>query len=556
MESTVLGIPLLLGISLMGGALGAWFFQRLRIPQVVGYIAIGLMLGNAGFGIMQSEHISQLRPLNLFALGLIGFLVGGELKIDTFKKYARQFSAILFGEGISAFILVSIGSFIVLYFVMGEVRYAIAAAVVFGAIASATDPASTIDVLWEYRSLGVLTTSITAIVALDDALAMSLYALGTGVAKLLSSGEVDFFHEIMLISIEVFGALIAGGIFAIILRFILKRMKKSERSLAISIGLILLLIGISVQSGMDIILATMMMGFTLINLEPRRSEDIFKLLRGFSEPIYVLFFVLVGARLTITGLPGWLWLIVVIYIIGRSVGKISGAWIGARISGAEEKVRHYLGIGLFAQGGVAVGLSIMASHNLSGIMISDGLSLGDAIIYAITTTTLIVQVSGPPLVKYVIQKSGEAGRNITDEDVIVTYKVNDVMTKGIEPFKENMRIVDAIDAFSRTSADIIPVVNNSGNFIGTVSLYNMRNVLGDQSTWQWLLVNDILEPTSDQVDPQSPLQEALDYMNQLHINQMPVVKKGEQQTPVGMLDINHVKRQIADEVIQRKSAMV
>ena len=43
---------------------------------------------------------------------------------------------------------------------------------------------------------------------------------------------------------------------------------------------------------------------------------------------------------------------------------MAGAWIGAKISGAEPVVRQYTGLSLFAQGGVAIGLSIMATQHL------------------------------------------------------------------------------------------------------------------------------------------------------------------------------------------------
>ena len=45
-------ILLLLGISIFLGAVGGKLFQRLKIPQVVGYIVIGLIVGQTGFGLI------------------------------------------------------------------------------------------------------------------------------------------------------------------------------------------------------------------------------------------------------------------------------------------------------------------------------------------------------------------------------------------------------------------------------------------------------------------------------------------------------------------------
>ena len=73
------GVLMILGLGVFGGMAGAWFFQKIHFPQVVGYIVIGLLLGETGFGLVHPADVENLRLLNLFSLGIIGFLVGGEL---------------------------------------------------------------------------------------------------------------------------------------------------------------------------------------------------------------------------------------------------------------------------------------------------------------------------------------------------------------------------------------------------------------------------------------------------------------------------------------------
>lgn len=554
MENVNIGILFILGAGVFGGLMGAWLFQRMRIPQVVGYIAIGLILGQSGFQVIKQSDIAALQPFNLFALGIIGFLVGGELKLEILKKYARQFVAILLGEGLGAFILVGVPVMLIVYMVIGNFAVALAAGIVTGAIASATDPASTIDVLWEYRARGILTLSITAIVALDDALAMSLYGLGTSTAEILTTSSGSILHGMSRIAVELFGAVGIGIACAFIFRFLLRWFHQKERSLALSLGLILLLIWISSSYSMDVILATMTAGCMLINIAPRRSAELFELMRGFSVPIYVMFFVLVGARLGVSEMPGWLWFIVLVYVLGRSIGKISGAWLGARCTGSESVVRRYLGLGLFAQGGVAVGLSIMASEHLSGVMFSEHLSLGDAIIFSITTTTLIVQVLGPPLVKLAIKLAGEAGRNVTDEDVIGTLKVADVMRDDVQTIPENLRLAEVISNFTEHDYLICPVVNRSGKLIGTVSLNEMKSVLADRQSWEWLLASDVMQHVApeEKAYDDSPLKEVLDYMHELNIDQLPVIDRHKDNRPVGMLDMVHIRKRIGEELIRRQ----
>ena len=147
-----MGLLTIIGLCIFGGVLGAWVFQKLHVPQVVGYIVIGVLIGESGLRVVDHTDILALQPFNLFALGLIGFLVGGELRGSIFKKYGKQFTAILLGEGLAAFFLVGVTTTLIVQMVCHDWVISLAAGTVFGAIASATDPASTIDVLWEYRT--------------------------------------------------------------------------------------------------------------------------------------------------------------------------------------------------------------------------------------------------------------------------------------------------------------------------------------------------------------------------------------------------------------------
>ena len=86
-----LNIILLMGLAIFFGTAGAKMFQKIRIPQVVGYIVIGLIIGESGLNIIGRETVESLSSLNMFALGIIGFMIGGELRGEVFKKYGKQF---------------------------------------------------------------------------------------------------------------------------------------------------------------------------------------------------------------------------------------------------------------------------------------------------------------------------------------------------------------------------------------------------------------------------------------------------------------------------------
>ena len=167
------GLPILLviGFAIFVGSIGARVFQRLHVPQVVGYIVIGVLAGRSGLRLIDDRTIQALLPFNAFALGLMGFMIGGELRGEVFRKYGRQFFKILLAERMWAFVTVGLLVGTTAALVTGDVITSVALGLMFGALSSATAPAATVNVLWEYKTRGVLTTAVFAVVALDDALA-------------------------------------------------------------------------------------------------------------------------------------------------------------------------------------------------------------------------------------------------------------------------------------------------------------------------------------------------------------------------------------------------
>ncbi|MDP8236895.1 MAG: cation:proton antiporter [Candidatus Erginobacter occultus] len=547
------GVLFILGVGAFGGILGASLFQHFRIPQVVGYIAIGLLIGRSGLGIVGPEDIVALGLFNLFALGLIGFMVGGELRLGTLQRYRKQFVSILLGEGLGAFFLTGLLTGAAVWYLTRDGAISLAAGIVFGAIASATDPASTIDVLWEYRARGVLTTTLIAIVALDDALAMTLYGLGTSTAGLLTGGTLSLGEVALKIGVDLFGAVVLGFLLGCLLNFIFRWMRQKEKTLGTALGAILLAIGIAVAAEMDIILATMALGVTLTNLAPRRSKELFSLAQSFSSPIYVVFFVLVGARLDIGGMPLWLWGVVGLYVIGRSLGKIGGAGWGARIMHSPPAVQRYSGIGLFAQGGIAVGLSIMASQHLGAVEFRPGMTLGDMIIFTVTASTLIVQILGPPLVKLAVKRAGEAGRNVTEEDILSQWTVRNLMDRETRLIREEEPIAEIIRAFSEHDDTSYPVVGPENRMVGIITLERIQNVLTSRDTWRWLVASDVMIPVREKITASSTLKDALELMEQLKFEQIPVVSDDGQDRAVGVLDRQKLKKRVSEEVWQRQN---
>lgn len=392
-------ILLLLGFAILAGMAGGKVLQRFGIPRVVGYILIGLLLGDNLAGLLPRDYLTLLNPVSQIALGFIGFMVGGELKAEVFRKYGPKFLVILLCEGLLAAILVGVA----VTWLTGKPHLGL----LLGALASATAPAATVNVLWEYRSRGPLTTTILAIVALDDGLGLLLYAFAVTVAQvLLGTGTVVGWMVWLEPVREILGSLVLGGVAGLLVYLVMLRLKgDSNQTLTLLSGAVLSVCGLAATFELSQILANMAMGVVLVNFLPQSKEEAFDAIKAFTPPIYVLFFVFIGARLDLAILPR-LGLVGLVYLAGRTLGKMAGAWLGGSISHAPESVRKYLGWALFSQAGVAIGLALDISHRFS-VLGPAGREVGDTVLNVIAATTVVVQILGPPAVKYAIGRAGE-----------------------------------------------------------------------------------------------------------------------------------------------------
>lgn len=383
---------LMVGIAVLAGLFTGKGAERIRIPMVVGYIIAGVIFGESGLGLIKASSTGLLTNI---ALGFIGFGIGSQLRLSVLKRLGSSIICISLLEAFGAFILVSVG----VTLLTGKLYLGL----IFGALASATAPAATVDVLEEYQSKGPLTTSLLAVVGIDDGIALLLFGFGISIAtSLLGSGTTileGLLHPLM----DIGGSIVLGATLGFLYSKVVRWMGSRNETLILSVGVVVLACGAAEYLKLSLIMTNMIIGIVSCNLLPMKARNIQEAVGGFTPPIYVLFFVLVGARLNIMNLPQ-MGLIGVVYLLLRAIGKFGGAYIGSVISHAPEVVRKYLGLGLFSQAGVAVGLSLAAAKILDEAGHYD---LSSMVINVIAATTFVVQIIGPPCTKIAIVKAGE-----------------------------------------------------------------------------------------------------------------------------------------------------
>ncbi|WP_041610898.1 cation:proton antiporter [Treponema brennaborense] len=520
---------LLFGLIMFLGALGGRLFQKLKIPQVVGYIVIGIVIGQSGFQILSSNVITALEPVSSIALTLIGFLIGGELKSSVIKKYGKQFVGILLFESIVPFFVVSIVVTGVSYLVTKDLGTSIAFGLLLGSIASATAPAATTDVLKENRTRGPLTVTVLGIVAMDDAVALILYAITSSIAASLLGGQGgNVGAQLLGVLYDVGGSIAIGSLVGFLLgKFVHNVMTDEGRILSFSLGALLLTTGICQFLDLDNILAAMSIGFFMVNFAPVKIRPTFSMVEKFTPPIYVLFFVLVGAKLNIWNVTAFVGVLALVYIVCRTVGKSVGARFGAWLTKAPPTVGKYLPFCLLSQAGVAIGLSIAAGQDFAA-------TIGPTIMLIVTATTFVVQLIGPVCVKHGVQKAGECGLDINEEDLMKQTSVADVTWSGQSIcsaespaiVSETTTLNHIIDSFSRNGNLNYAVKDADGKLIGVITIEHLKECLLISELSESLVAFDVMEPVKVTCTGETPVPDIYRQFTEHDTEMIPIVAAG------------------------------
>lgn len=394
-------ITMAIGAALLLGWVAGLVCRRLKIPMVVGWLLVGVVFGKSLFAVFNDTNLEGLVIFTYLALAVIGFDIGGELAFSKIRALGKSILWISLLETLGASICVALAVYI-----YTRKMYI---ALVFGALAAATAPAATVDVLREYQASGPLTTTTFAVVGIDDAYAVILYSFAIFLAKLfLTHKDVNVSEVVFRPSFDIIGSFALGIAVGVLFLFLIRHYTARRGLMVLTWGVIVLVTGLANFLNLSLILANMALGLTIVNFTRWKREDLFEIMRGTTQPVFVIFFVLVGAQLDATKLAS-LGVIGLLYIVFRSGGKMSGAYLGGVISKSHDSVRKYLGLCLFSQAGVAIGLATQTMITFGrGGYGPAGVDLGVMAISIIAATSLVFQLAGPPLTRYAVFKSGEA----------------------------------------------------------------------------------------------------------------------------------------------------
>lgn len=417
MESSRLDAYLLLGLALVIGQLFSRFLERVKLPSLVGLLLAGILLGTSGFNLINSHHLEALHFIPDIALALVALSLGLELKFVVVRSLGIGIITVILFESLLTFTLIALGTWLV----SGSIPLGLAA----GAVGAASAPTSPLATVKEYRARGPLCNATFAITGFDDTIgiiifsfastiAYSLYAIQNGLG--LEQGSLA--QQLLVIPLlEIFSAVLCGGILGVLYKILTRKLRHSNMFLLWTLAMIFLAQGISYYFEFSLILTNMVMGIVVINLiHSTQQEKILRSLEGLMPSVFTLFFVITGARLNISTIPGIGW-IGLTYIICRTAGKWIGASGGALAARLEPNIRRFAWTGLLSQIGVGIGLSLVLVEKFRPLG-AEATAMAEQILVIVTATSLVFEIIAPMIFKWGLTRAGEIplGTHSSEED--------------------------------------------------------------------------------------------------------------------------------------------
>ena len=421
-------VQILLSIVMCGlaGLLMSRVCKLLKLPAVTGYLVAGILVGcfclgrisiggyHLGFGEADFSDIGALGIVSEIALGFIAFSIGSEFRLSELKKTGKQATVIGIFQAIATAAVCAAGLFGVHYLliaVTGKDYLPIPAVLILSAIATATAPAATLMVVRQYKARGPLTNLLLPIVALDDAVGLIVFAVLFGVAKAVQGGQPDLISIIVEPVIEIVASVLLGAL----LGFVLSKLEKIFHSNSNRLSLVIIFVFATValtqlknlhigevHIGFSSLLTCMMCGTVFCNV-CECSNEMMSRADGWTKPLLIIFFVISGAELDLTVFLKPIFVLIgLAYIVARCIGKYFGAMVSAKMTKCPPDIVKYLGITLFPQAGVALGM--VSTVCADGLISAE---IASVVRFVILFAVLVYEIFGPVATKWALTRAGD-----------------------------------------------------------------------------------------------------------------------------------------------------
>ncbi|MEQ8938795.1 MAG: cation:proton antiporter, partial [Gammaproteobacteria bacterium] len=368
--------------------------QRTLLPRVTLLLIFGILIGPNVFDLIPQSIFSSFDLFANVALLMIGFLVGGHLTRKLMHSIGRELLAVSLGA--------VIGTVTVVALCLSLLGLPVEIAIMLGCIATATDPAATMDVIEETHSGGRFSELLTSIVALDDALGLIIFSLGVALTGLLNGAD-GIVTPLLVAAKDILGAVAIGVLIGVPAAYFTGRIQPGRPMLFEALGIVFLCGGLALYFEVSYLLAAIVMGMVVVNLAEHHDYP-FHEIENIEQPFLILFFVLAGASLQYQSLLG-IGVIGFVYILARIAGKVIGVQLGGRCCQSTAETRNWMGFALLPQAGVAMGMALVAAEQFPDYR--------QLLLSVVISTTIFFELVGPVFTGFALRKASDGSANVS-----------------------------------------------------------------------------------------------------------------------------------------------
>jgi len=388
---------LTLGSILLLGLITSELGRRTFLPRVTLLLLFGVLIGQDVLDIIPTIFSDRFEIIADMTLLMVGFLLGGKLTLKSLNHSAKK----IFWISICAALVTTVTVSLCLLLLL-DVPLTIA--ILLGCIASATAPTAILDVVLESEYKGPFSNLLLSIVAIDDAWALILFAVGLAVVTSIN-GHAASPSALFIIAKDIGGAFLVGIIIGFPAAYLTGRLRPGQPILTEALGIVFLCGGIALWLDVSFLIAAMTMGAIIANFA-RHHDYPFHEIEGIEWPFMVIFFVLAGALIEFSSLRE-IGLIGIVFIISRAMGKYLGAFLGSQFAKADKPTKQWMGLALLPQAGVAIGMTLVATKHFP--------EYSQVLLSVIISTTVFFEIIGPVFTRLALKKAALSQQRTTDK---------------------------------------------------------------------------------------------------------------------------------------------
>jgi len=580
-----LTVGLLLGVALAAGQLA----RLLHLPSVTAYLLVGLALGphtpllnfaewaaaQAGYSVslagyhVSEEHLAHLEPVGKFAIALVLFNIGCHFPLSNFRRVVKRLLPISLGELAATMVLVTCGLWL-----LGTLRTETGlnwqTALLFGALALATAPATTVLVLKESRSEGPLTEFTIGLVALNNLASIVVFELLFVVVHAMRSADTSIGLEYLELTRDLIAATFLGLVAGLAVGFFCGIVPPT-RWLVLLTAVIAPLMAACELLQVPYLLTFLTMGITVASTSDL-ADEVCESLDRLTGLLCVVFFVIHGAEMDL----GKLWAagaVGVVYIALRCAGKYFGVFFTANAHRDGPLVKRWLGSTLLSQAGAAIALSAIAADRDQ--------ALGEQLQHIILGTVVFFEIVGPIMVRTAVLRSGEVPvataifhttSSWTDQLRGMAFRimqsfgveplqgspaeqldVNRVTSRNVKPLLASAPFDQVLDHMEHSHDNTYPVVSDANILIGVIRYPDVRDVVFEPSLKSLVTAEDMAMPAKKVLKQSDTLGEAWRLLKDGRDDCIPVVTAEPPHHYVGVVRRRGLLRILSHDAIREQA---